>query len=67
MNYRNSGLFLAPKTGSNVDPSHAAAVKDLQDIQKESFDNMLWASAQGLALAKLKVFHSMAKSVNDQQ
>jgi hypothetical protein len=66
-NHSNSGLFLAQKNDPNMDPAQASALKKLQKTQTESYDNALWASAQGLALAKLKVFHAMAKSVNDQQ
>jgi hypothetical protein len=33
----------------------------------EGMDMILWASAQGRALAKLQIYSTMAKQVNDQQ
>jgi hypothetical protein len=39
----------------------------MQAMTKEQIDQSLWAAAQGLALNKLKMFHTMAKQVNDQQ
>lgn len=42
-------------------------VQKMQQMTKEQIDQSLWAAAQGLALNKLKMFHSMAKQVNDQQ
>lgn len=41
--------------------------KRLQQLQTEAIELQLWASAQGLALAKLKIFHSMARKINDQE
>ncbi|NRR30397.1 hypothetical protein HSX11_09355 [Oxalobacteraceae bacterium] len=41
-----------------------------QSAQQEAADAMafqLWVAQQASSLAKLKVFHSMAKQVNDQQ
>lgn len=42
-------------------------IQQMQQMTKEQIDQSLWAAAQGLALNKLKMFHSMAKQVNDQQ
>lgn len=39
----------------------------MQQMTQEQIDLSLWAAAQGLALNKLKMFHTMAKQVNDQQ
>jgi hypothetical protein len=59
-------------TGNPVDPFAASKVKDprianIKDSADESMDFMLWTSAQATSLAKLKVFHTMAKQINDQQ
>ena len=62
-----SNLFQVRQTEGNIPQEMAPALKRLADTQAEVFDNLLWATEQGLALAKLKVFHSMAKQVNDQQ
>lgn len=37
----------------------------LDELKSQSIDFELWSASQSLALAKLKVFHEMAKSVND--
>lgn len=50
-----------------MNAADAAKMKDIEDVKSQSIDHALWTSAQSLALAKLKVFHSMAKSVNEQQ
>lgn len=42
-------------------------VEQMQEMTNEQMDQSLWAAAQGLALNKLKLFHTMAKQVNDQQ
>lgn len=39
----------------------------MQAMTQEQIDLSLWAAAQGLALNKLKLLHTMAKQVNDQQ
>jgi hypothetical protein len=62
-----SNLFQARQTSGNIPQEMDPSLKRLADMQSEVFDNLLWATTQGLALAKLKVFHSMAKQVNDQQ
>ncbi|MCH8621939.1 hypothetical protein [Undibacterium sp. TS12] len=42
-------------------------MQQMQEMTNEQMDQSLWAAAQGLALNKLKLFHTMAKQVNDQQ
>ncbi|MFZ6773925.1 hypothetical protein ACO0LB_14535 [Undibacterium sp. SXout7W] len=42
-------------------------VQKMQQMTKEQIDQSLWAAAQGMAMNKMKMFHSMAKQVNDQQ
>lgn len=49
-------------------PSPASPIG--QAAQQEAADAMafqLWVAQQASSLAKLKVFHSMAKQINDQQ
>jgi len=65
--HSNMDLFQTQDLYNKVDPAHMPALRKLDGLRGESMDNLLWATAQGLALAKLKVFHTMAKSVNDQQ
>lgn len=55
---------LDPFAASNIKDSRVA---DVKGSAEESMDFMLWTSAQATSLAKLKVFHTMAKQVNDQQ
>lgn len=52
-----------PPSRSARHPSHEAMFA----LKNDAFDNLMWASAQGNALAKLEIFHKMAKSLNDQQ
>lgn len=47
--------------------AQGSTMQQMQDMTKEQMDMSLWAAAQGLALNKLKMFHSIAKQVNDQQ
>jgi len=49
---------------NSADASHA---RELEEVKKESMEHVLFASAQSLALAKLKVYSAMAKTINDQQ
>lgn len=48
-------------TAGNTRPPHSA------QLSQETVDLTQWANAQGLALSKLKVFHAMAKQINEQQ
>jgi hypothetical protein len=52
---------------AKMTPEQASNTQQMQDLTKEQMDQSLWAAAQGLALNKLKMFHSIAKQVNDQQ
>ena len=49
-------------TGSSNRTTTAA-----QQVSTEAAEFQLWASAQANCLSKLKIFHSMAKTINDQQ
>ena len=40
---------------------------DPNSIDPETADTLAWATAQGSAISKLKIFTNMAKSINDQQ
>jgi hypothetical protein len=40
---------------------------DPNKLTEEGQDRVAWAMAQGQALSKVKLFTSMAKSINDQQ
>ncbi|HYD61654.1 MAG TPA: hypothetical protein VEC35_14910 [Noviherbaspirillum sp.] len=52
-------------------PSRTAAGNKRQahsgQVSQETIELTQWANAQALALSKLKIFHAMAKQVNDQQ
>ena len=55
---------------ANYDPLKGSASPLPQAAQqgsKEAMEFQLWVSQQAHQLAKLKIFHTMAKSVNDQQ
>ncbi|HJV73221.1 MAG TPA: hypothetical protein VJ654_03285 [Noviherbaspirillum sp.] len=43
------------------------APADPSKVTGESADLLAWAMAQGVALSKVKIFSTMAKSINDQQ
>lgn len=43
------------------------SVKKMKGAQDEAMEFQMWVSKQAHELSRLKVFHSMAKSVNDQQ
>jgi hypothetical protein len=54
--------------GSGLDERFKSPVAQL--VQKATADAVefdMWASKQATSLAKLKIFHTMAKQVNDQQ
>lgn len=59
-NFSSSGGNPLRNRDSSV--AHAASASAAEAAEFE-----LWVSEQATSLAKLKVFHSMAKSVNDQQ
>ena len=40
---------------------------DPNRLTDEGQDRVAWAMAQGMALSKVKMFASMAKSINEQQ
>ena len=47
--------------------AQAERMRAMEEVTAKSMDQILWASSQSSALSKLKVFSSMAKTVNDQQ
>jgi hypothetical protein len=51
----------AMKTNGNL------TVQAAQEASKNAIEFQLWTSQQATSLAKLKIFSTMAKSVNDQQ
>jgi hypothetical protein len=53
-----------PLADSAAKNPHVGAIKG---AASESMDFMAWTSAQASSLAKLKIFHTMAKQINDQQ
>lgn len=55
----------APGDASLVSHHDIQTANSLDELRSQSVDFELWAASQSLALAKLKVFHEMAKSVND--
>jgi hypothetical protein len=61
-----SDLYKTKYVG-NLSAADSARMQDIDDVKNQAVDQALWASAQGNALAKLKIFHTMAKSINDQQ
>lgn len=69
MSTTNSGLgnIFQSAHNSPMNATDAAQLKQLEATKQESMEHTLFAAAQSLAMAKLKVFNSMAKSVNDQQ
>lgn len=68
MNATDSGISNLYQSGpNNATASDPSQMKQLEDIKQQSIEHTLFASAQSLAMAKLKVFNSMAKSINDQQ
>ena len=63
-------MSMANQQMPNIQGASASQYDGTQKMQamtQEQIDLSLWAAAQGLALNKLKMFHTMAKQVNDQQ
>jgi hypothetical protein len=58
----NNGKSIVPG-GSGNNPLVDAARTSAAD----ALEYQLWVSQQSTTLSKLKIFHTMAKSVNDQQ
>jgi hypothetical protein len=65
-NMRNGNYGTNQSPDGPLDQGNIATLQRLEDIKSQSLDHELWAAAQSLALAKLKVFHTMAKTVNEQ-
>lgn len=61
-----NNLFLPPPV-RRAGLVNDAMDDELEKVKLESMDHVLWTMKQGVALAKLKVFSTLAKSVNDQQ
>lgn len=59
-----NGLFPDPTSDFQ---SSSPGLKEARQHAAESADMLLWGASQAHSLAKLKMFSSMAKSVNDQQ
>jgi hypothetical protein len=64
MTMKNAG---AVGSGSEPGAANEAALHEIKRKAAEASELLLWATAQGASLAKLKLFNTMAKSVNDQQ
>ena len=62
--FANNGIS-ATGESSLVTPHDIQTANSFDELKSQSIDFELWAASQSLALAKLKVFHEMAKSVND--
>ncbi|HWW08235.1 hypothetical protein [Collimonas sp.] len=45
----------------------SAMIQGAQQGSAEAMEFQLWVSQQATSLAKLKIFNTMAKSINDQQ
>lgn len=69
MSYSGNGLRGAsmPQEGYGLtNRVKSPTAKAAQDSAAEAAEFQLWVSKQGTSLSKLKVFHTMAKQVNDQ-
>jgi hypothetical protein len=60
------GIFAGP-SAKNTPAGDSPMVKAAKATSEEAAQFQLKMSEQATALAKLKVFHSMAKQINDQQ
>jgi len=49
------------------DKANQPGVQSAQQASQHAMDFQLWVEEQAATLAKMKVFASMAKSINDQQ
>ena len=52
-----------PGAAAGQDPG----MRDVQQGYQEALEFQRWVSDQAQVLGRLKVFHTMAKSINDQQ
>lgn len=60
-------IFQSMPVPKDATTEQRKSMQQMQEMTNEQMDQSLWAAAQGLALNKLKLFHTMAKQVNDQQ
>ncbi|AYR24723.1 hypothetical protein RB25_07575 [Herbaspirillum rubrisubalbicans] len=58
--------YQAQQGASRMDSANPM-VQSAQQGSAEAIEFQLWVSQQATSLAKLKIFNSMAKNVNDQQ
>lgn len=68
MHPRVNNTFI--QDSNRAGPGKFSSTPALQESEQRTEDAMafqLWVSKQSHNLSKLKVFHAMAKSVNDQQ
>ncbi|AKU24955.1 hypothetical protein MJ904_08740 [Massilia sp. MB5] len=57
-----------PRPGQSMDQTTATPIgRAAQQGAAEAMEFQLWVSQQATSLAKLKVFNTMAKTINDQQ
>jgi len=63
-----NSVFAAPKSDSAFGRAqNNPQVQQMQQSAEDALNFQLWVSKQAHSLSRLKVFHSMAKSINDQQ
>lgn len=63
--YQQNLSVAAPQSGNQ--PSTNPMVASAQASAQDAMAFQLWVSEQSHTLGRLKIFHSMAKSINDQQ
>ena len=61
------GIAQGAGAGSPGDRFQSDVAKSAQQASDEAVQFQLWVANQATSLAKLKVFHAMAKQINDQQ
>lgn len=66
MSYPQSVFTAREGISFSKEPAAPAAMQAQQNAQ-DAMAFQLWASSQSHSLARLKIFHTMAKTINDQQ
>lgn len=63
--YQQNLSFASPQNGNQ--PTTSPMVAAAQSSAQDAMAFQLWVSEQSHTLGRLKIFHTMAKSINDQQ
>lgn len=67
MSANPNNLFATQANSQFSQPPANPGVQNMQQGFQEAMEFQHWVSEQSQVLGRLKIFHTMAKSINDQQ